>query len=200
MSRQQVPNFEITHSLLRIDGQHLPVRASRGLRQDYQTEDLGSIERTPSGLLLFYGMVDDSGAPRTMISTSISAEDWYSMPVMIWPRSKIVTLECSEPMHLPGKVAPEDLPRRHCPGSIRYMNSRMVGLPRTLEPGAAVEGQPIYDGDGAGGTAETDAMIAWTRFRPVLRVMVEGWSIDGGEWQRNRSCTIAFREHDILPR
>ena len=171
------PNFSVTESLIKIDGKSIPLGAGRDIEQSYDEEQLGNLERSLDGGLVFLG-IPDLGF---RINTSISGEGLFTPHVFGLRQWNSVIMECELPWELPGWVDPVNFPRPHVDGSIRYYGLGNNG-PVTI---------------GLEGMAES-ANVLKTTFRPKLRVNPIGWSMSGRAWSKRKQWRWDFREDTVI--
>jgi len=180
MTPLQQPNWTVSASFIRINGQALPLGGDEDVAQAYEQEQLGKVERALDGGLVFLG-IPDLGF---RINTTISVSDARFAPPVFgqWNAWDVIILECALPLYMPGQVRADDLIRPHVPGSLRYYRNKQR-VDWNYLSAVGTEGMP------------DDPSVTWTAFRPMLAVMLETSSYSGGEFSKKKSWNMSFREH-----
>ena len=174
------PVWDETESWIKINGQTIPLVGGLNIQQSYEPEELGSLERSLDGGLVFMG-IPDLGF---RINTSISGEGNFTPHFMSFRPWQQIELECALPIYMPGQVNPNDLLRPHVPGSIRYYKNHKGGNQSYLR---AVGGEGM----------DPDPEVVWTGFRPILIVQTSTFSygFSSNEARKTKSWTWDLREH-----
>lgn len=183
----ETPDLEVTDSLLKVNGHYLPLGSSANLDQSYDEEELGGDERNLAQSLTFFGMEvtgrggGDVGAGFRLSTTVNCSGCAFVPPIWSWGRGVDIELECAEPMMMNGFVLPENLWRKHVPGSIRYMGKGRGGLTTLGLEGMAPSG-----------------LVLHTQFRPILQVRVSSKAHNGNDARkREKAWSVTFRESGV---
>ena len=133
-----------------------------------------SITPVPNGSLHYTVWGDLESTARESLNrfkVTVTGDDvWPPAFAGLWPGQPL-TVRCISPLPQP-QPATRPLIRPPVPGSVIWMDAEL---------------NPLPDQNGA----------VWVTFRPILLMLVEGWTIDDQEWDANATSSITFWERGL---
>lgn len=170
-------------TILTLSGAGLPPWSARGLRQSLQPLDGGGLRRTVNGTLV------DLGLPQhRKYRSSISAAD-VAPPAFggLW-RGMALTVGCAAELGhrlvLVAGAGGTTIERDAVAGAGRAVaaSGRLAAATIVGRTASVDFGDPGLGGD------------AWLYYRPVLSMLVTGWTGDFDEWQAGRDWSLELEE------